>query len=340
MKKLFLFSLVVALAASILFTSCKKDNAVGSNDNVAPVNESAKLKNVKEENGILIFNSKADFDNALTVVEKNQSTISQWLYPQFPNFISSSKAFDALTELDYENIAKTDVAPAQYQNFAMKVVKARENYVIPVVSATILSYVVNKDGLVGYGDKVFKIAYDNWYEFDKSQLPNYLQSNGQLTRVQNVKTNSVKHSILYEKEVMDVAPRWNVTYFDMVLYNGARKFSGVISSTVYSGGNPDPNDAIIGSYIDATSKFQRSRWYGWTVDEAEILSTDGYVVINGRSSDPNNPNRIDVTGSARNTGCVSFGGRALDGIATILGYNTTHKCKDYNGNNWIGWLQK
>ncbi len=106
MVKIFKISSLILFLTSVIFvTSCnKQDAALNAPITVDVTQTQLKLSNVKLENGMLVFNTKADFEKARYVVQNGQETVSEWLYTQFPSFNSQVKALKALNHQDSLNI--------------------------------------------------------------------------------------------------------------------------------------------------------------------------------------------------------------------------------------------
>jgi hypothetical protein len=318
MKKLFYLPLMCSLAVAIFLVGCQKE-ATESTKTVEAV-ASVRLENAHEQDGMLVFNTKADFEKALKVIEDNQGTALIWLKKQFPNFVSSEEAFSALTDADYDRIFSDAVTPEQYASFVMRVTKNQEHYVEPVVGGIILRYLVNKQGLIAYGEQIAKINHNDMIEFNKSELATYLATK-KVDDLAGLKKYTVKHSIVYENDrpASSVSPRWNVDWFDMFpSFSSNKKFSGVISKVTYP----------FSIYMDATSKYQQKINSTWRGDQAEQLTLGGSITIGINGV----PHVIDVTMTKDHTGSITKGWSFGYGFNDQLGssWSTTHTCKIYS----------
>jgi hypothetical protein len=96
------------LCFSVIFiTACNKQDVSINPAKTADASSELKLSNVKLENGILMFNTHADLDSALALIERNQHEGTDWLYKQFPSYVSHNTVFNSLTKEDLDLL--TDV---------------------------------------------------------------------------------------------------------------------------------------------------------------------------------------------------------------------------------------
>ncbi len=318
--------------------------------NVANIDQTQyKLDNVKLESGMLVFNTRTDFDSAIQVVKRGQYNVSDWLYKQFPNFNSQVKAFKALSKEDTISILQNSSTPTQFASFARKDRNQGEDFVARVIETNILGNLINKDGFIGYGDKIYKVTFDKVYEINKDDYlknPNqdFLQSNTSV-----VKSFPVTHNKLYLKEKNEVAPRTSgylASFSDYTLtFRGRfdKRWDGVAyQSAWYNWGN----------FLEVTTRYEGQlggwSWWGgsWSTDQAYQMSVTAYYTVTITSTNntgfPHNPYIIQTTTFSRYiptqtqyySGVVSADDyfAILDNTTNIDIHGTSsHYCYDYEG---------
>ena len=318
-------------------TGCKKEDVSSVNAaKPAEATSELKLSNVKLENGMLVFNTKADMDSAFKVVQKGQSTVSNWLYTQFPGFVSQIKAYNALTRQDSANILQASTIPTRYASFARKDRKEGEDFVAKVVETSILANLVNKDGFISYADKVLKLTYDKVYEINKDA---YLKSPTQdfsKSISSEVKTHPVTYNIHYTKEANTATPRWNVDYFTEYTLND--QSHGYRTDKRWSGILYDQN-WWFGHFVEATTRYEgKLGWFGsWVTDQAASIGVNGYITIQITQTNDDGSVIITYSGNIgfpnaflRDKGIVSASLNPPTD-ADLVGWQICHSCYDYEG---------
>jgi len=344
MQKIFKISSFLFLLTPVIFmSSCNKQDAALNTPNTVSATASTdfKLSNVKFENGMLIFNTRADFETAALLVQKGQQTVSDWLYNQFPNFYSQVKALKSLTQQDTLDILSSTEVPNKFSGFARKDRNEGENYVARVIETNILGNLVNKDGFIGYADSVFKITYNNVYGISKSDFSKST-GNKLIMNSSNAKVVVINHNTIFAKEKKDVSFRFNLDYFTEYLYSGVKRWSGI----VYTSGTP------LGAYVEFTTRYEGHwlDWYKpWSTDQAQIMGVGG-VFKTDELIDPNDPNpnfgSYQSFGipyvTQRDVGILAASAVAFSGSGrqsnNVIAWSTVHYCYDYNGNAHNGTL--
>ncbi len=216
------------------------------------------------------------------------SALKNAFYAKFPSYVSMYKAFERLTEQDSATILSGSVVPAKYANFVRIERREGVNFVEMMVKSSLVTHLLNQDGLMGYGDVIIKNTYDKLYEvkkevFDKSQ-------DKELSRFssKDVGIQTFEHKQIFPTEKNGVQQRWNVDYenWDFPVGGVQRRFSCVISF--------DP--AWAGVCVGVTTKYMQSRWFGFGADQAERIGHYGNVDLRFSERDVqtfffwNNPN--------------------------------------------------
>ena len=230
------------------------------------------LNTISLENGILIFKTKQDALSMVKALETDStSALKNAFYAKFPSYVSMYKAFERLTEQDSATILSGSVVPTKYANFVRIERREGANFVEMMVKSSLVTHLLNQDGLMGYGDVIIKNTYDKLYEvkkevFDKAQ-------DKELSRFssKDVGIQTFEHKQIFPTEKNGVQQRWNADYEnnDFPIGGVMRRFSCVISF--------DPNWS--GWSTGVTTKYMQSRWFGFGADQAESISHFGSVSI-------------------------------------------------------------
>jgi hypothetical protein len=205
MKKLFYYASIgsIMLLLAVIVQSCKQDIATQptptvDNVTVTPV-AALKLDNVNVIDGRLAFKSEADWQAALDKIFKNQNSLNG-LEAQFKGFTSQKQAQDNFTEAD---MIKTNGDLTPYQDFMVKNVRDGEIFFDGVVQSKLYAQLVNSEGLVQAGDKVYKFTPGFLYEFNVNDMASYRANKNNLIAITNVQKIDLNES----KKRMQATPR-------------------------------------------------------------------------------------------------------------------------------------
>ena len=303
------------------FLSCSKQDASLNLGNTPASSSEFKLSNVKFENGMLVFNTRADMDSAFKVVQRGQATVSDWLYKQFPGFVSQVTALNALTTQDSVNIVQASTISSQYSSFARKNRNEGVDFVDRVIENNILGNLVNKAGFIGYAGKVIKINYDYTYEISKDA---YLQSpNKDVYSLTLAKIDPVTHNIHYSKEANTANLRFNVDYFTYNYYvspHTLKQWSGIMYE----------NNYFFGHLIEATT---RVNFPGGNLDQAQ------YLQVSGNFQDQYGNTFDFLPMGSSDVGIISTSSD-ISIQQSLVGWHTTHYDVDYDGVSHYGYLNR
>jgi hypothetical protein len=198
MKKLFYSASIgsIMLLLAVLVQSCKQDVAVQPTPTVdnatTPVGtvSSVKLTNVEVIDGRLAFKSEADWRTAIDQIYKNQNSLDG-LEAQFKGFTSQKQAQDNFTEAD---LIRTNGDLTPFEDFMVKNVRGGETFYDGVVQSKLLAQLVNAEGLVQAGDKVYKFAPGILYEFNVNDMASYRANKNNLSAITNVQKINLNES--------------------------------------------------------------------------------------------------------------------------------------------------
>ena len=220
MKMLLKISALFLALGGLTFVACKKENTEptkASETAAYPL-----LEKVAVSNGRLKFESIQSFEKSVKSIHEKQNSLKGF-ESQFSDFVSSSQAFEAITEEDFE---KQNGDISKFKNFAVIVEKDGEKYFEPVIDLAHLSYLINKEGLLQVGDDVYKFTYDNLYKFSEAQMKDYIQFKDRIDLMPNVSKMTITRKI-------ETSERWDVGQCDASVPNssGNRKVSTEIENT-------------------------------------------------------------------------------------------------------------
>jgi hypothetical protein len=318
MKKLSFALLTIVTAATFFFTSCEKTSLTDDN---ALVNrtESAKLNNVKEENGVLRFESLKHLTNSLEVVKKNQKSLV-WLDQQFPNFISSHKAYMSFSDAD---LVRTNGDFSSFKDYVTILAHDGERYAEPTVDGYLVSLLTSKSGLVLVANAVYKFTYDYVYTFDEQYLGNFLSKQVDVENIPGFTKIPIKRNVIYDGKdrKTETSSRWNVDACENQ-YESKRLIGGVISTTSYP----------FGTDIDATTKHRVKGFLGiWSNSRTLELKISGSIGVFTTSVGSTNGTfgTIGVNDECSDCGKITEG-EGTAGYAYPISYQTTHRGKVNN----------
>jgi hypothetical protein len=291
MKKLSFVLLTIVTAATFFFTSCEKTSVTDDNMLVNRT-ESTKLNNVKEENGVLRFESLKHLTNSLEVVKKNQKSLG-WLEQQFPNFTSSRKAYRSLSDAD---LVRTNGDFNSFKDYVTIVTHDGERYAQPTVDGYLVSLLTSKNGLILVANTVYKFTYDYVYTFDEQYLGDFLSKKMDVASIPKVTKFQIQRNIVYDGKdrKADATSRWN---FDWCVsqYASNRKMNGVISTT----------NLGFWTDVDATTKAQKKGWGVWRNIDVPSLEISGTIGVMTSTFGSSTFGTISVNDGCTNCGEVS-----------------------------------
>lgn len=168
MKKIFKISSFLFLLTSVIFMpSCNKQDASLNAPNTVDVAQTQyKLNNVKFENGMLVFNTRADLDSAFVLLNKTKDD-TKWVYKQFPQHVSHNSIFNALTKDELRLLDSSKTIPEKYLDIVKFVEFDSSRILVESVSMHPFSVFANKDGIFGVGNEVIKISSSYIYSMNK-----------------------------------------------------------------------------------------------------------------------------------------------------------------------------
>ena len=280
MKIIFKISTFLFLLSSVIFiVSCnKQDTAFNTPKTVDVAQMQYKLNNVKFENGMLIFNTKADLDSAFSFTQRNQSDGAKWLHKQFPEYISMDRAFNSLTKEDYEQVGKTGVIPLSFKNFLKFETIDTLKTLQKMIEVLTLSILLNKEGNVAYGDKVMHIDYENSYIINASYF--FKNINIDFTKINSPEIIVSKNFHNRSQDLKKATPRNTYVSFSQDSNTPDRRFAVTIDESIY------------GNFQNVSVRTQYLSWHGWwlfgswQIDWCLNLAQGGRVFLgNGDSYD-------------------------------------------------------
>jgi hypothetical protein len=323
MKKLSFVLLTIVTAATFFFMSCEKTNVI---DDSRLVNrpESTKLNNVKEENGVLRFESLEHLTNSLEIVKKNQKSLA-WFETQFPNFTSSHKAYMSFSDAD---LVRTNGDFSSFKDYVTILSHDGEQYAEPTVDGYLVSLLTSKSGLILVANTVYKFTYDYVYTFDEHYLGDFLSKKLDIVNIPKVTKFQIQRNIVYDGKdrKADATLRWNFDWCEN-RYESNRKMNGVISTT----------NVGFWTSVDATTKNQKKGFWGiWGNVSVPNLQISGSIGLSTSTFGSSTFGVISVDDSCSDCSAISQG-EGTAGSASIVSYQTgysavvnqfgeTHEC--------------
>jgi hypothetical protein len=273
MKKLFYSASIgsIMLLLAVLVQSCKQDVAVQPTptvDNVTtPVGtvSSVKLTNVEVIDGRLVFKSQDELKAAYAKMSKNQADLGRF-EAQFKGYTSQKQAFENFSSADLDR-TNGDLTP--FQDYVVKNVTKGEASYDEVVAPKIYSHLINAEGLLQIGEKVYKFVPNFIYEFNVSEMAAYKANKNNLGAIPNVQIADFK----VRKQPIQATNREDgfASSQKTEIYttkNGTRKVDAYLSTS-------EPC-CFIAWTSDVILKHQVSSRWGWTNERTE-LKFDGIV---------------------------------------------------------------
>lgn len=184
--------------------SCKQDVSQQPTPNVdnatvVPATTALKLDNVDVIDGRLAFKSEADWQATIDKIFKNQNSLNG-LEAQFKGFTSQKQAQDNFSEAD---LIRTNGDLTPFKDYIFEDVRDGEKFCAGVVEAKLYAQLVNSEGLVQAGDKVYKFTPGFMYEFNVNDMASYKANKNNLSAIANV----LKIDLNADKKRVQAAPR-------------------------------------------------------------------------------------------------------------------------------------
>ena len=167
LKNLFFLCFLV-----VFITACNKQDASINPSKPADASSELKLSNVKLENGILVFNTKADMDSALALIERTQQIGTKWLYKQFPDYVSHNMVFNSLTKEELETLYGSTIVPDKYKEIVKFVGVDSSRILKESIDMLPFTHLANKDGFFGFGSTIVKFGSNAIYSIKKDYFIN------------------------------------------------------------------------------------------------------------------------------------------------------------------------
>ena len=165
--KNFVKTVASAIILSVFVFGCQKEEKlIAAKDNVAKDNASLS-EPITIVDGIMKFETKEDFLKTTVLLGKNGGNteeMDKW-ESQFESkrYVSSRKAFNAITKSDYEAMSKVGAIAPKFSKIINIVEKNDEKEVVRVIDSDILSTLVNKDGKMLIGDNLLEFEYTQYF---------------------------------------------------------------------------------------------------------------------------------------------------------------------------------
>jgi len=334
MKIIFRISTFLLLLSSVIFmVSCnKQDAAFNTPKTVDVAQKQLKLSNVKLENGMLVFNTKADLDFAIALIQKNQNEGPKWIYDQFPDYVSHKMGYNSLTTEEYQTISNSKIIPDKYKEIAKFVGADSSKTLMESISSIPFSILANKDGFFGYGDNVFKIGSSATYSTTK----NYYLANTTLdfTKLVN-SSNDVKISFkgFNGNDAKSTSFRNATQSFGKTApARGGIRRLGVYVWNNYYEFYDDIGNYINYSEVDCWSQYERSDCSGWfchqywIADWARSISQNGSVGLSSGQT-------FNFSNSQQNTGQV-YNFTIIGPLDLITSWSVFMHCQNWENENY------
>ena len=165
--KNFVKTVASAIILSVFVFGCQKEEKlIAAKDNVAKDNASLS-EPITIVDGIMKFETKEDFLKTTILLGKNGGNteeLDKW-ESQFESkrYVSSRKAFNAITKSDYEAMSKVGAIAPKFSKIINIVEKNNEKEVVRVIDSDILSTLVNKDNKMLIGDDLLEFEYTQYF---------------------------------------------------------------------------------------------------------------------------------------------------------------------------------
>jgi hypothetical protein len=261
--------LAMASMIVLLVWGCSEQNELSIDETQKNSSETNKqklpiLEDVTFQGNHLVFKSVEHFVETISSLEAFASSFDQ-VSNQFEGFISSHEAYENLTYEEYE--ANGD---EPYKDFLRIEDEGEMKSAMPVVTGS-FSFFANKEGIIQFGDEVWKVKYDKFDKFNYNELSLY--QIGDVEKMRTLETHSITTS--------DVSRNFWFDDCGQQYQNSrgrTRRVLGLIHAKNYSTG--------ISELLVSTSH-QLNRFGLWWNDKADLTqSGDAYmdVVLLGKPS--------------------------------------------------------
>ncbi|MCY7409392.1 MAG: hypothetical protein LH473_03905 [Chitinophagales bacterium] len=198
MKRKIFFVLVpmFAIITATTYFSCKKANFGEQQSNILK----AAGVNVSVKNSFLVFGSMADFEAAIIILHKNQSTLDV-SPPYFEGFTSQRKKY--LELVDRASTLENSLPDlSQYESVCEVVQLNGEQLLEPEVDSHLLSYLTSEDGIIQIGNEAYFLNYDHVYEFPSTELESLDLNKINVSNIQGLKVYDIaRHSEMLREEI-------------------------------------------------------------------------------------------------------------------------------------------
>lgn len=169
--------LAMASMVVLLVWGCSEQNELSIDETQKNSSETNKqklpiLEDVTFQGNHLVFKSVEHFVETISSLEDFASSFDQ-VSNQFEGFISSHEAYESLTYEEYEANGKEP-----YKDFLKIENEGEMKSAMPVVTGA-FSFFSNKEGIIQFGNEVWKIKYDEFDKFNFSELSLYQNKNFQ-----------------------------------------------------------------------------------------------------------------------------------------------------------------
>ncbi len=232
MQKIFKISYFVFLLTSvIIITSCNKQDSLSQN--VTQVSNNANtnqfLDNINMVDGVLNFKSKDGVIKTENILNFDSlGVFTKQLNDKFPNFISALKAYKSLSHQDTFNILS---GSKDYKDYVRLI---NENNVFSIdrtCTSLALSKLMNKNGLIMFGDSIVKLTYENAYITSKEYFNKIGKPDLELIKSSEVKIVPLIHELQKDLNKSKTEFRWNIDHNDQDFNIGglSRRHSVVLS---------------------------------------------------------------------------------------------------------------
>lgn len=157
----------------MLFSACQEKESLISPENHAEIqltlnNDYPVIPFVKIVDGRLVFENKERFDKAIDILYQNQDKLDGF-EKQFPGFVLARMAFDRIND-DIDKGLTLDLSEAK--DYAIIIEEDGESYIEEVVHCSLLSRVLNDNGIVEIGQSIFKFTHSETLEYNVLDLSN------------------------------------------------------------------------------------------------------------------------------------------------------------------------
>lgn len=155
MKRFTMLKAVLCTLCLVMALSCSENKM----NNATPEPISLNNNKIKVTNGVLVFSSQQEFDNALQVLtNKGTKSFNEW-EALFTGFTSMRTAYDQITEQDIAKIGETKSLQG-FENYVTFLEINGEREAIRVIASDAMATLFNKDGIVIIGEDAYKYKFE------------------------------------------------------------------------------------------------------------------------------------------------------------------------------------